>query len=83
MIPRRVSETLSFLSLCMWRDVGVPSVTLLNARTKYLRGSWFKGTQSIMAEKGQKLGLDWLELVLWLPKISMEQEAERMMLTPS
>lgn len=34
-----------------------------------------------MAEKGQKLGLDWLELALWLPKISMEQEVEGGMLT--
>lgn len=30
-----------------------------------------------MAEKGQKLGLDWLELALWLPKIFLEQKVER------
>lgn len=35
-ISRRVLGTLSFLSLCIWRDVGVPSVTLLNTGAKYL-----------------------------------------------
>lgn len=36
-----------------------------------------------MAEKGQKLRLGWLELVLWFPKISMEQEVERSVLASS
>lgn len=92
-ISRRVLGALSFLSLCIWRDVRshqlLFSILVQNILLKQLKGrrvyvgSWFKGSQSIMAEKGQKLGSDWLELALWLPKIFMEQEVERGVLASS